>query len=186
MPNFAANYTARAYGQYQSHGYKHTLMIRMGTGETATTAVPVMQAVLAAVRPVVQAMGPQDFRWLDFRFSPANMNLSFPMTWPAATLLSWAGPANVYKVGTTYEMGFEGRSAAGNLTSFSLFGLNHTDAQDDGSANRILVGENPDILNAINALQAIATVRAIDGNQVVWKKYVNMGQNAYWKKRVRG
>lgn len=77
---------------------------------------------------------------------------------------------------------FVGRSSGGRRVSMDLYVCNTGD-----SNFRITNSENADVASAVAILNGESAVfLAIDGIAPTWYAYVNVKQNSYWVRRLRG
>jgi hypothetical protein len=77
--------------------------------------------------------------------------------------------------------GFQGRSAGGRKWHLDVFG-----ARTLGTDFRLSPGENSDVTNAVDALQAFGSnLVGIDDEQVTVYTYVNCAANAHWQRAQR-
>lgn len=113
--------------------------------------------------------------FLGVRHADSGSNLSFPLAFtPIAGTGSWTPE-------TDDEAKFwsiTGRSLGGYRCRLTFF----TGASGDSAGYRI-IGSN-------NLLTAVGTAEpplvAIDGQEVVWNNYMNIGYNSYWQRQLRG
>lgn len=153
---------------------QHTLQVRFGTGPLAT--------VMADVDAFLDALG-NSHRLMTIngaREQVAHTTVTQDVTWSGESSYgTGAGTAN--ESAQFYD--FIGRSPAGRRVRLALFGAIRNSANnvyratpaDDaafGAALAVLRGEGTSFL-------------AVDGSHAIWKNYVNLGDNAYWRNHIR-
>jgi hypothetical protein len=172
MAPLPPNSTARYKFHYTTVGRSHTAELR----STVSPAVAgllfdnIVQALNTAVHGAV----------MDFtEFAASGSNVFNPVT-TGFEGTTWGSGAGLVRDVPKY-FNFIGRSAGGRRCRLTIFG-GIAEAVD----YRYLAGESPLIDAAVAALVAGGpNVLAIDGLQVVWKSYVNVGWNSHWQREVR-
>jgi hypothetical protein len=117
---------------------------------------------------------------LDFvDFAASGSNVFNPVT-TGVEAHAWGTGAGA-DINIPSYVDFIGRTSGGRRVRYALFGLGIN--SDD---YRFIAGESADVDNAIDALVSAGTsLRGIDDNTPVWKRYANAGINAYWQRAVR-
>lgn len=168
------NNTNIFYLDYTTCTRQHTLQVRFGTGTLAQ--------VMADTDNFLDALG-NSHRLMSIngaRLQNEHTNVTEDVTWSGESSYgTGAGLAN--ESAQYYD--FIGRSAFGRRVRISVFGAIRNSANgvyratpaDDaafGAALAVLRGEGTSFL-------------AVDGHHAIWKNYVNLGDNAYWRNHIR-
>lgn len=169
------NNTSILFLDYTTCGYQHTLQVRFGGDVPETEAETELAAFLASLGNSHRLMTINGCRYL-----PEGQNISVEVPWNGATTYgTGAGTANE----TAQFYDFIGRSATGRRTRISIYGAITKTYQEKFRAPE---GSDPAFAAGINELNTgEGTFLAVDGGQPIWKRYVNLGENAYWRNRVR-
>lgn len=183
--DFAPDYTARYRLKYNDGMANHTQTWRYpGVGDG-----PELGAVSAAVLNYWTAISPS--LWNDTAILAVSYALKDSSTFlPLAvgTVTGGIAPAGVRKkFHKANVLSFIGRTSAGHRVVFFQYGF-FTAVGEDATQDdfRIFRSERTDIDNAIAALVAAgADLVGNDGNAVSWYPYANVGENDYWKGKVR-
>lgn len=183
MAPLPPNTTGRYWVDYLANGREHTVMFRFPAPGVDGDVPP---AFVAAVSDFLQSMEPfmpTDWQLLGARVSAPGSSVSLPGPAPAAV----TGAANPQPNEAPGYITFVGRSATGRRVRVSLLGAGVTPAGEAGTYNdyRATAAENAQVATAIAQLDEVASV-GIDGADVTWYTYVNLGYNAYWQRKVRG
>jgi len=175
MAPLPPNSTNRLFVDYETCGVEHTSMIRWDPGNTYVDAQVEWNDVVEAVDALLYQV-----TITGCRVSLAGTDVSFPVEWvQQATYGGGPGPRPM----GANMLNFIGRSEAGHRAAFELFGCIN---ESDGTRFRTLAASNADVAAALVELRAAeGTALAIDGTQPVWKDYVNIGPNAYWRNKIR-
>jgi len=186
MPDFAPNYTVRYKLTYSTLSRIHTVQVRAVRGSGAAGAFGVrdrLRAVIDALAPVRYT----DWTVLGGAYALEDSDIFLPDPAPGAFVVGAAAiPANPKSEGTAH-INFMGLSALGHKASFFLYGVGLTPEAAGATADdfRVITGENAQVLAAVTAANAGTGIAANDNNIVVWKPYVNVAYNGYYKRRVR-
>jgi len=182
--DYAPNFTARYRLKYNDGQANHTQTWRYpGTGDG-----PELGAVSAAVLNYYTAMAPKlwtDFAILSVSYALKDADIFIPLA--VGTVVGEASTSTRKKFHKANALSFIGRTNQGHRVVFYQYGwaqyVGESDVLDDF---RIFRSEDTDIDNAIAALvSAGADLVGNDGNPVSWYPYVNVGENDYWKGKVR-
>lgn len=167
--------TGRLFIDYETCGYDHTALIRLGAGVTPADGADEFNTLITGITGLFYLS-----TFLGARFAPAGSNIANPVTadWP----VSWgsgAGPAYA----TAQFVDFIGRSLDGRRVRFSLFGAA---LEQFNNRFRVPAADSTAVNNGVTTLNAAeGTFVSINGFQPVWKQYANIGPNAYWRNKVR-
>ena len=175
MPPTAPDNTPRYFVDYTVCGFQHTLMCRVDSTVVAADVGATIDALFTAFDSSIFATTIDDFRFAD-----AGSGVSNPVTWPGASGYgSGAGePANTADY---YDM--IGRGPTGKRVRVAIFGATITTF---GGDYRISGAENALVASAIAVLTSdVQMFLDIEFNNPVWKNYINIGTNAYWRNKVR-
>lgn len=168
--------TARVKIYYSTCGYTHSAQVRY-------TAPNTVADVVTAWNDLVTAIGGAFYlsSFVQAQEAVSGSNVfndvagDWPVTWGAD-----AGPAPA----TANFVDFIGRSLDGRRVRLALFGCKTTTSNDD---YRTLTTESTAVDAAVQVLNdAEGVFLSINGFQPVWKSYVNLGPNAYWRNKIRG
>jgi hypothetical protein len=184
MTDYAANYTARIRLQYQSLERLHKILWRVNS---------VSEGALVAganeLANFLNALSPFRFTdWSEVGWEWCEEGGTFFVPFIPGSVID-AGAATV---SGSYDanafMGFQGISSLGNRASLFLYGVKvvpQTGVSNTQDDYRIYGNENADVLAAISELNLAVINCAIDGTNVSWKNYANLGYNAYWQRKSR-
>jgi hypothetical protein len=167
--------TARVKVFYHVAGQNHSVQIRYNEPNT-------LADVASAFGSFIDEISPACFltNVLDVQFAVSGSNVFNPTTetFPEG----WGGSDTTGDKSADYH-NFIGRSADGRRTRIGLFGATATVA---GGKFRVLAGESEAYAAAIGVLNdAEGVFLSINGFQPVWKEYANLGNNAYWRNKIR-
>lgn len=183
--DFAPNYTARYRIKYNDGSANHTQTWRYpGVGDG-----PELGAVSAAVLNYYTAMADglwDDFAFLSVSYCLKDADIFIPLAVGGFT--GTVSPTGVRKKFHKANMlSFIGRTNAGHRVIFYQYGFFHAVGENSQLDDfRIFRSEEPLIDNAIAALVAAgADLVGNDGQPVNWYSYANVGENDYWKGKVR-
>lgn len=176
MAPLPPNNTARLWVDYEVASFDHTALIRVGSVEEVDEAIDLFTEI-------VEAIG--DFLFLSTfigaRFAASGSNVSNPIAgaWPT----SWGNSSNPQRKDSAAYVGFVGRSLDGRRSGFELFGSSTVSL---GGDYRATTAENAGVNTAVSLLNgAEGTFLSINQFQPIWKPYVNLGINAYWRNHIR-
>jgi len=169
------NNTARLKIFYQNAVAEHNVVVRFEDGSGLADAEIRFTNLVGALDPL-------------FSFSEvtavqqAAEGLDIFNDIPGSSLLglTW-GSAPATKDNNAVAATFVGRSTAGRRSRLSLFGY-----KGATSDYRLTVAESSDISDALGAIEAAtASFLAIDGNQPIWKQYVDVKAFDHWVDAAR-
>lgn len=182
MAPLPTNNTGRVWIDYTSGGIEHSLLLRFDAEINGNTTV------VARVNAIITAM--QGAMWssdavIGARYSEQGSVVSLPLVTNTGAGSVTAGTPNPES--NAGFVGVSGRSTGGRQYHADFFTqVTYTLAtyREDAGA---LPSELSDFFLAFddNVGQGAATLVAVDALQVVFKQYVNIGQNAYWQRAQR-
>jgi hypothetical protein len=153
------------------------MQLRWGDGATASDAMTKLDAVLTEITTM--------FRLITItgaRARQASVNITLPVTWSGAA--TYGSGAGTHDESAKY-LDFIGRSPGGRRVRLSVFGL-ITAVDGSGHDYRIASTDDANVAAAVIELNADAeTAVAIDGEKPIWYPFVDVGENAYWRNRIR-
>lgn len=186
MASFAPNFTARYVVRYSVFSRQYSMQFRSSAtsslaDDDIVTAAGNFLSALAPVRATTWEV-------VGALWYPVNQNVSVPAPTPEVD----AGTANISGSVTGRApgyWGFSGRTLQGQRASLYLYGIALTPASvaDEGDW-RLTAAENAVVDSAITELANAGALGLVgsDGNEIVWKPYVNLGFNSYQIRRARG
>jgi hypothetical protein len=175
MPPISPDNTQRFFVDYTVAGFQHTLLCRAGSTVTAADAGATIAALFAAFDSAIYVATIDGFR-----SAAPGTNVTVPEVWPGDPSYGvGAGvPANSAQY---YDM--IGRGAAGHRVRVALFGAILV---TDGGDYRMSSAEDALVANAIAVLTSDGDIFLdINYDVPVWKPYINLGVNAYWRNKIR-
>jgi len=182
MAPLPTNDTGRVWIDYTSGGIEHSLLLRFDAEILGNTTV------VARVNAIVAAM--QGAMWssdavIGGRYSEAGSVVSLPLVINTGAGSLTAGTPNPES--NAGFAGVSGRSTGGRQYHADFF----TQAVYTLATYREDAGALPSELSdfflafADNTGMGAGTLVAVDALQVVFKQYLNLGQNAYWQRAQR-
>lgn len=185
MADHAPNYTARYRVRYFTGQANHSQTWRYpGNGDG-----PELLGVQNAVYQYYAAL--QDKLWDDFAILSASYCLRGSDIFLPTSGPSVSGQVDPSVLRRAYHkanaLSFPGRSALGKRAIIYQYGFTES-VGDEVEADdfRLTVNEDLVINACVTALQAAASdLVANDGEAVTWYPYANIGENDYWKGKVR-
>lgn len=175
MPPISPSNTYRWFVDYTVAGYQHTVMMRSNSTVVATDAGATMAALFAAFDSAIY------LTTIDgFRSAVSGTNVTNAEVWPGdASYGVGAGvPANSAQY---YDM--VGRGPAGHRVRVALFGAILV---TDGGDYRMSSSEDALVANALAVLTSdVDMFLDVNYDNPVWKPYINLGVNAYWRNKIR-
>lgn len=170
LPPLPFNNTDIAWLKYTSCGIQHELMFR----QPAATPQGDIIANAVALANAVKSLLPSADAFIGLRHQDSGSNLSFPLAW---TSIAGTGAAFSENDDKAKFLALAGRSLSGYRCRITLF----TPHLSDSYQYRYNAGTA--LNTAVQAMEPPAV--AIDGNEVIWHAYSNIGYNAYWQRRLR-
>lgn len=169
------NNTDRAWLKYTSMGKEHEICFRF----PSTTAQATIVSTLATFAGSAKALLPTTDSFTGLRHADSGSNLSFPLAWTPVTGTS----ANAVELDdVAHFISMTGRSLGGYRCRVTLFVPSIGDIYNF----RTTAGANGQAAIFDSAVKAITpALVAVDGANVIWNGYVNIGYNAYWQRQVR-
>jgi len=175
MAPLPPNSTGRLYVDYTVCGEEHTAIVRFATGSSADEALADFNDLTTEASPLLFESTVNNVR-----FSAALSNVSNPLpgTWPTG----WGSGAGTH-IQTANMLSFRSRSLDGRKGGIILFGCKFTESGGDA---RINSAESADVEACLAVLaNAEGTFVTINQFQPSWYQYANIGQDAYWRNRIR-
>lgn len=167
--------TPRYFLDYTVAGEQHTMLIR-------TTEAAELPDVVETVDTFLTALGNSIFTLTvnGMRYAAPGSNVTNPVPWSGA---SSYGSGTGIAADTANYYDFIGRSPTGRRVRVTVFGA---------AISRIGTDYRAEAGASVNLDLARANLDddpnvwvAIDGTVPVWKAYVNLGINAYWRNEIR-
>lgn len=175
LPPLPFNNTDIAWLKYTSYGVQHEIMFRQ------PSATPQADIIANAVdlANALKAYIPSADAFIGLRHQDSGSNLSFPLAW---TAISGTGATPTEFDDKAKFVSVVGRSLGGYRCRMTLF----TPYPSDNGGYRVPAGNGgvyQAMLDAVQAMEPAAV--AIDGQEVIWNQYTNVGYNAYWQRELR-
>lgn len=175
LPPLPFNNTDIAWLKYTSYGVTHELMFR----QPSVTPQADIIANAVDIANTLKVYIPSTDAFVGLRHQDSGSNVSFPLAW---TAISGTGAAATEFDDKAKFVSVVGRSLGGyrcRMTFFSPY-------PSDNGGYRVPAG-NAGIYAAMLAVVAgmEPPAVAIDGNEVIWNQYTNVGYNAYWQRQLR-
>lgn len=175
MAPISPDNTQRFFVDYTVCTYQHTVLCRAGSTVTAADAGATMAALFAAFDSAIFATTIDGFR-----SAAPGTNITVPEVWPGAASYG-VGAGQPADTANCYDM--IGRGPTGHRVRVGLFGAI---LSRDGGDYRMSAAEDALVANAIAVLTSDGDIFLdIDYQVPVWKNYINLGPNAYWRNKVR-
>ncbi len=175
MTPLPENNTAVFFLDYTTCQEGHTLQCRYTDAATVADAMTSVDAFLTA-------LGNSHRIWniTGARNRAEGAVVSTDVVWTGSATYGTGGGTH-YESSQFYD--FVGRSLGGRRVRAAIFGAT---TLNDTADFRIPEDFDVAFSGALAVLDASAdTFVAIDGQQATWKRYVNLGQNAYWRNHIR-
>jgi len=136
-----------------------------------------MSLFLLAIEPVLRELTIVGLRKRD-----AGSTVSLPIVWGhASTYGTGAGSHNE----SANYFDFVGRADTGRRARVAVFGTN-IQADTSGNDYRFASASEANVAAAVVELNAHSDIwLALDGFKPTWYQYANVGNNAYWRNRIR-
>jgi hypothetical protein len=160
---------------YETCSQQHTAQIRFKEPNTVDDVITAFNDLITAAGSLFYASS-----FIDAQVAVSGSNVFNPVAggWP----VSWGGSAHD-RSATAQYVDWVGRSFDGRRVRFSLFGAIFTVT---GENYRTLTTESTAVDDSVNVLNAAEGVfLSINGFQPIWKSYVDIGVNAYWRNQIR-
>lgn len=175
MASLPPNSTARVKIFYEVCGHTHSAQIRYAAPNTVADVITEFNSLVTAIGAAFydsSFIGAQDAGLLSDVFNDVAGD------WP----VGWGSGAGQPSDTANY-CDFVGRSTDGKRVRFALFGL--ITPTSNGNY-RTLTTESTAVDAAVQVLNdAEGTFLSINGFQPIWKSYVDIGINAYWRNKIR-
>lgn len=184
MAPLPPNNTARYLVNYRANGKEHTVQFRYGDGGVPGAPdlafIGSVSAFLSAALPLL----PSDFSVLTAFYIPSGGTVAFSTTPPT---IVGTGAASVSDSEAPAYLTMVGRSDGGRRVRITLLGLGVSPAQEEGVYGdyRVTSSESTTVAALRTALDGSAVI-GIDGDDVNWYGYANLGYNRHWQDEMRG
>jgi hypothetical protein len=170
-----SNNTRRWWLDYSTCGHGHTLLMRSSDPVDAAEASAAIGSFLGDLSTQLR-----EITITGFRTAAKGSDVSLPATW---------GGAATYGSGTGSEfesaqyLDFVGRDEAGRRVRVAVFGVVYSEV---GNNYRVTTAESTAVVDALADLvgdpECFLTISELNP---VWHTYANVGQNAYWRNKIR-
>lgn len=170
LPPLPFNNTDIAWLKYTSMGVEHELMFRQPPATPQIDIIANATALATALKPFMKTTD----SFIGLRHQDSGSTLSFPLAFTAIAGTGTFTPDNNDK--PRFES-ITGRSLGGYRSRITFF-----TAQPADALGYRLAGVSP-LQSAVQAMEPPAV--AVDGLEVVWNNYLNIGYNAYWQRQSR-
>lgn len=180
MAPLPVNNTGRLFVDYIANGRQHTAQFRYGgSGEPPASFLEDVDAIIAAAGPFM----PLDWTFVESRYVPSGGTFSLPAEYVPEDM---TGTIAVSAAEAPAFVSAIGRSLGGRRVRVYFLGAGYSPAGNEGNASdyRVTTTESAPALALVEALAASELV-GIDGFNVGWKSYLNLGYNGYWQREVR-
>jgi hypothetical protein len=175
MAPLPVNNTERWFLDYQVAGVNHTLMVRVESPSDNATMSTFFSDLFDALDTKLYAVTISGLR-----VSHQGSDISTDEAYIGTTGFGAGSPDDLNKGAF---LGFQGRSTAGRRVKLNIFGF--SDLGNVGDTRFALPVSGPyfDAMGVITGSPGVPC--AIDANNVIWKNYLNCGNNAYWQRQAR-
>lgn len=184
MADYSDLFTGRYKLKYNNNGKRHTALFRFPSNQAAAPDAPQLLAIGAyfeALTPVLCS----DFAIIEGQWLPANGRIALPAGVPGFAAAIPAGNIPNTKTSAN-QINFVGKSAKGSKARFMVIGTMESGLYGVG-ANYVYTGtEVPWLAPAIEALESIPNLVAIDSETITFTFKANTKPHDYWVKRARG
>lgn len=175
MAPLPPNNTERWFVDYDVVGVNHTLLLRAQLPQTNDVVSTFVEDFFGALDDALWAITIHGIRR-----SVQGSDVSLDQSYLGATSFGGGTPDDL---GKGYFLAYEGRSEGGRLVKVTVFGFKNLLSVGD---TRFAVSDPSPYFDALGVIAATPGMpAAIDGNNVIWKNYVNCGNNAYWQRQAR-
>jgi hypothetical protein len=175
MAPLPSNNTKVWFLDYVVCSEEHTLQARSGDSVDASEASADLDQLLSAITDEIFEM-----TITRLRVREQGSTVSLPATWSGGA--TYGDGAGVHGQSAQYG-DFVGRSFEGRRVRLAIFGWKATIS---GVDFRVTSAEDSAIADAVALLNTTSDMfLAIDGTVPVWYDYANLGDNAYWRNRIR-
>lgn len=166
----------RSKVHYATTNASHHMVLHWAPGTDAALAATNATAVLNQLKVFVRTGVSFDVH----EFAPAGSNIFNPTTW---TPIAGTNPSAVLAYAYATCISFSGRTVGGCRARLFVF----TDCWAADSNYRQTESENSGLTAVFNWLNSTSSpLTALDGLGPVWKRYINVSENRYWVKHLRG
>lgn len=169
------NNTDIYYLDYNVATHPHVLEVRTVDGAAVADVIAEIDAFMGNLNAMLTTVS-----FTGFRFQGNGTDVSFPVTWTGDTV--WGSGAATDQQAASY-CSFVGRSIDGRRAKVSVFGFKALSADVNF---RFARGESEAVDNELDALGTFTNgFKSISGLDVIWNQYMNTGQNAHWRNKLR-
>lgn len=175
MAPIPSDNTGVVFLDYLTCQENHTVQCRYGASSSPADAMTALDAWLTALGNSHFVMNVTGARNRDL-----GSNITTDLTWTGADSYGAGGGTHAASA-QFYD--FVGRDAAGVRLRLALFGAI---ILTEGTDYRAVPGDDAAFAAALAVLNAASDVFiTVGGGQPIWKQYVNLGVNAYWRNKIR-
>lgn len=175
LPPLPENNTDRAWLKYTMYGIEHEMCFRLPSATPQATFI----TVATSIANVMKASMPTADAFTGLRHADSGSNLSFPLAW---TNIAGTGGTPSEDQDKAKFMSLVGRSLSGYRCRITFF----AQAISDNIGFRVNPGVDTGCTNFYNTITALdPALVAVDGGEVVWNGYINVGYNSYWQRQLR-
>jgi hypothetical protein len=187
MPDFAPNVTPRYRLHYRAVNRNHTAQVRAPRGHDAGGVAALGTAFFFGLFDALSSAMTDDLEFISAEYALTDSDLFFPSSLPTAVTGAIA-VADFTKQDSITHLQFSGRGAGGSKVSVKVYGFSmnpESVTERPESDFIILSGESSLISDAIAAIAAETTARAIDNTQISWRAAATVKVNDAWLRKVR-
>lgn len=180
MTSYVTENTARYVCAYTSNGKRHELMLRYASTFLALALGP---QTAGGLFTSLDLFLPSDFALLDAKVYALGAVTSGPALNPV--LQGAIFPNLPYKDDAPNFISFVGKSAAGQLVNYKIFGVISSPQDVIGKNYRYEEGESQLLTDAITLLRGDGNLVATDRNTVTISGYANYAVHAGMQRKAR-
>lgn len=175
MAPLPPNNTERWFVDYAVNGINHTLLIRTVAPSTNDVISTFVSDLFGALDDVLWATAINGLRR-----SVQGSDISLDQAYLGTTAF---GGGVGDDLGRGYFLAYEGRSEGGRPVKLTVFGFKNLLSVAD---TRFPITSPSPYFDALGVIETTPGLpAAIDANNVIWKNYVNCGNNSYWQRQAR-
>lgn len=175
LPPLPANNTDRAWLSYTFGGKKHDICFRVPAATTQATVITMATALANALKPSI----PSSDSFTGLKHQDSGSILTFPL---AFTPIGGTGSVSPNDTDKAQFVALSGRSLGGYRCRITFFTHNWGETTDFRLPTST-AGAPTQLYSAVTGMTP--QLVAIDGQDVIWNGYVNVGYNAYWQRQLR-
>lgn len=184
MAPLPVNSTYRVWVEYTSGDLAHDLLLRFDNSEIGPPGSEINSRLTAITNAMFACMADSD-AVTGFRYANEGQDFSLPFGGPTGNGTQSGGTINPESRAGFY--GAAARSVGGRMSHYNFFTIiSYVEATYRKDYNE-LSANLQDFLDALRLPIDVETAPlvAIDGELMIFKEYLNIGQNAYWQRRQR-